>query len=208
MKKLLTSYFLKAFLSVSLFLGICGMANANANETIRYYDITVAGFTIGEVKATRLIDGDRTEYLVNSLVSLWFFGTLKVEFTIHSTYENGQFISSRTVSKSNRGEFLSVLDWDGEKYIVDANSYKFTNQDTLQNPIFFSTVLMFFEEPKGTEEFLSENYGLTSPMKRLENEIIEVQIDGNRNKYYFEKGELVKANMQSPIKNYVLKRRE
>lgn len=206
MKQIIVSNFLKTVFFVSIFFGLSGIASAN--ETTRYYDITVAGFTIGEVKATRFIDGDRTEYEVNSLVSLWFFGTLKIEFTINSIYENGQFISSRTVSKSNRGEFISVLNWDGEKYIVDANSYKFSNQDTLLNPIYFSTVLMFFEEPKGSEEFLSENYGLTSPMNRTDNEVIEVQIDGNRNKYFFENGELVKANMQSPIKNYVLKKRK
>lgn len=206
MKQIIVSNFLKTVFFVSLFFGLCGIANAT--ETTRYYDIKVAGFTIGEVKATRVIDGDRTEYEVNSLVSLWFFGTLRIEFTINSIYENGQFISSRTVSKSNRGEFLSVLNWDGEKYIVDANSYNFSNQDTLFNPIYFSTVLMFFEEPEGSEEFLSENYGLTSPMNRIDNEVIEVQIDGNNNKYFFENGELVKANMQSPIKNYVLKRRE
>lgn len=206
MKQIIVSNFLKTVFFVSLFFGLCGIANAT--ETTRYYDIKVAGFTIGEVKATRVIDGARTEYEVNSLVSLWFFGTLRIEFTINSIYENGQFISSRTVSKSNRGEFLSVLNWDGEKYIVDANSYNFSNQDTLFNPIYFSTVLMFFEEPEGSEEFLSENYGLTSPMNRIDNEVIEVQIDGNNNKYFFENGELVKANMQSPIKNYVLKRRE
>lgn len=207
MTKLIKKSFIKFTLCFCLVLGLFG--SAIANETVHYYDITVAGFTIGEVKASRVIDGDRTEYEVNSLVSLWFFGTLRIEFSINSIYEKGQFISSRTVSKSNRGEFLSLINWDGEKYIVDANSYKFTNSKSLLNPIYVSTALMFFGEPEESrEEFLSENYGLTSSMKRLENGVIEVEIDGNRNKYYFENGELVKANMQSPIKNYVLKRRK
>lgn len=193
------------FFLVLLFLGIAGFAKAN--ERIRYYDITVAGFTIGELKTTRVEKGEITEYEVKSLVSIWFFGTLKIEFTINSIYKNGQFISSRTVSNSNRGEFLSLIEWDGQKYQVDANSYKFTNQESILTPIQFSTAKAFFEEPDGSELFLSENYGLTSPIAKSSDGMVEIQIDGNRNKYFYENGELVKANMQSPIKNYVLKLR-
>ncbi|MDN3204498.1 DUF6134 family protein [Algoriphagus sediminis] len=193
-------------LAVILFLSFNFLAEAQTE--VKNYEIKLAGFSIGDMVATKTTKENRDEYLVKSIVSFWFFGTLKIEFELLSVYEDGQFIYSESNSKARGEEFYSEVRWDGEKYIVNANSYKFSNQDTIYEPIYFSTALLFFEEPKGDELFLSENYGVTSPFRRLKNGGLEANIKGHDNKYFFEDGFLLEANMHSTLKNYWIKRKE
>lgn len=179
-----------------------------AEKTVQLYDITIAGINIGELKATRITDGEKETYEIHSLVSFWFFGELKIEFLLNSLYQNGELISSNTTSSTNRGDFLSLISRDGNQYIVDANSYKFTNQEPVSGPINFTSALLFFEEPEEGKRLLSENYGLTCEVKKVKDGSYQVDINENQNKYYYEDGELEKVLMEFPIKNYVIKRRK
>lgn len=203
-KSMLSKTLKKAILLLGFFAFV---QNAWAEKTVQYFDISVAGFTIGEVKATKDVNGKVENYEVHSLVSLWFFGTLRIEFLMKSTYSDGLLISSDTSSSTNRGDFLTTIRWNGQRYQIDANSYKFSNQQPIEQPIYLSAAKLFFEEPKGGETFLSENYGLTCELQKLEPALYQVEIDGNRNKYIYENGELERVQMQNPIKNYQIKRR-
>jgi len=193
-------------LAAILFLGLSFLTEAQTE--VKNYEIKLAGFSIGDMVATKTTKENRDEYLVKSIVSFWFFGRLKIEFELLSVYEDGQFIYSESNSKARGEEYYSEVRWDGEKYIVNANSYKFNNTNTIHEPIYFSTALLFFEEPKGDELFLSENYGVTSPFRRLKNGGLEANIKGHDNKYFFENGFLLEANMHSTLKNYWIKRKD
>jgi hypothetical protein len=65
--------------------------------------------------------------------------------------------------------------------------------------------MLFFHEPKEGEDFLGEVFGLVSKVKKIENNGYEVNINGNTNRYYYENGVMVLAEMESPIKNYLIK---
>jgi hypothetical protein len=52
---------------------------------------------------------------------------------------------------------------------------------------------------------MAENYGISSPIKK-KGDYYEVDVNGNKNKFYYLNGKLEKAIMQNPVKNYVIKR--
>lgn len=183
-------------------LGLTSHAQNLTNE--HQYKITVLGFNIGEMTANRSKKSDTTIYQVNSKVSFWFFGKVNVDFDVDSRIVNKQIVWTRSNSSSNKGDFHSELKWKGKHYEVDATTYKFENSKPIDFPISLSSVMLFFNEPKGGEDFLGEVFGLVSKVKKIENNGYEVTINGNTNRYYYEKGVMVKAEMESPIKNYLI----
>lgn len=193
---------------VLLFLAFVFSVDAGFSQNTvkeRKYEITVLGFNIGEMKANRSISKDTTIYEVSSAVSFWFFGKVNVDIKVDSRYARNQVVWSRSISSSNKGDFQSEVKWNGKFYEVDASTYKFENSKPLNQPVPLSSVMLFFHEPKGGEDFLGEVFGLVSKVKKIENNGYEVTINGNTNRYYYENGVMVKAEMESSIKNYLIK---
>lgn len=171
----------------------------------RKYEITVLGFSIGEMKANRSLSGDTTIYQVSSEVNFWFFGKVDMGFTVDTRIKNKQIVWTRSFSRTNKGNFESEIKWNGRFYDVDAATYEFENKKPIEDPLYLSSVMLFFHEPKGGEDFLGEVFGLVSKVKKIENNGYEVTINGNTNRYYYKNGVMVKAEMESPIKNYLIK---
>lgn len=193
-----------AFLLV-LFALLVQVGHAQDLVKERNYEITVLGFNIGEMTANRTNNKDTTIYSVSSKVSFWFFGKVNVDFSVDSRLRNNQIVWTRSFSSSNKGDFKSEVKWNGKFYDVNASTYKFKNDQPIHDPVSLSSVMLFFHEPKGNEDFLGEVFGLVSKVKKIENNGYEVTINGNTNRYFYENGVMVMAEMESPIKNYLIK---
>lgn len=170
------------------------------------YDVSVAGISIGEMTAVKRKSGQKTFYEVKSEVSFWFFGKINLEYFVKTEFLEKQLLYADTQSKTNRGDFRTLVQWDKDHYKVDSKNYKYENNDPIRKPLHFSSAVFFFEEPNGINQFLAEGYGLLSPIKKVK-DYYEVDVNGNKNKYYYVNGVLDKAVMYSPIKNYVVKRK-
>lgn len=180
-----------------------GFSQNHPNE--RNYEITVLGFKIGEMTANRSKSSDSTVYKVKSAVSFWFFGKVNVDFQSESRVLNNQVVWTRSESKSNKGDFRSQVKWNGRNYEVNASTYKYENSKPLYDPVSLSSVMLFFHEPKPNQDFLGEVFGLVSQVKKISNNVYEMTMNGNTNRYYYENGIMIKAEMESPIKNYLIK---
>jgi len=172
------------------------------------FDITLAGFTIGEMKANKVLNGDTTIYLLKSNVRFWLFGTINVDYHTEVKYHNGVFINSTVSSKTNRGDFISKIWLEGDQYKIDAHGYKYENSGTIDEPIYHSAVRLFFEEPKGVKLMMAENLGKYSEIRAHGEGIYTTHIEGDQNKYYYQEGQLLKVSMHNPIKNYEVRRRD
>jgi len=180
--------------------------DTQAQVTQKSYEILLAGFQIGNMEVEENKKGSIIEYNLESLVSFWFFGKVNVELTIKSTYKDGMMIKSESKSVSNRGSFYSIIQWTGKSYLIDSHTYKFDNTKSIPNLIPFSTVKFYFQKPKNGLNMISETFGLASKITEIEPHGYEIEINGNRNKFFYENGEMEKALMENPIKNYVIKR--
>ncbi|MFN3999413.1 DUF6134 family protein [Algoriphagus sp.] len=180
-----------------------GFGQGVVNE--RHYEISVLGFNIGEMTANRSKIADSTVYKVKSNVSFWFLGKVNVDFRVDTRLAGNQIVWAKSNSSSNKGDFNSEIKWNGKFYDVDASTYKFENKKSINEPVALSSAMLFFNEPKDNQALLGEAFGLVSRVKKLSATSYEVTINGNTNRYYYENGVMVKAEMQSPIKNYVIK---
>lgn len=181
-------------------------AEIKAQSTIQKFEILVAGFKIGDVIAEEIKKGDTTEYHINSKASFWFFGKIEVGFTIRNIYQKDLLLNAKSNSNTNRGDFQSIVIWKGEHYDVKSASYKYENSTPIPNPIYHSSGKFYFHEPKDGDRMISETYGLVSRVTEKSNGLYEVDIDGNRNQYFYTNGKLDKIVVQNPIKNFVVQR--
>ncbi|WP_192349815.1 DUF6134 family protein [Algoriphagus sp. Y33] len=204
--------FLNSFKSVSFVLTVLalslGVSPKGFSQTkTNTYDIVLAGFTIGSMKADKTTTPKGEDYQIHSKVEFWFFGKIHVEFLQKAQYENGQLMKATTNSDSNRGNFLTSVTWNKDHYEVDANSYKFHNGDPIDQVITSSTATLYFHEPKAGDVLISENFGMLTTVKEVEKGVYEIDVNGNMNRFYYEGGLLQKVVLENNIKNYSIKRR-
>jgi hypothetical protein len=188
-----------------LLLGVLWMNKALAQETISF-DITVAGIKIGEMEAEKKVYPNIENYEIKSKVKFWFFTWVEVVFEAYTQYDKGILLEAKSHTTSNKGDFSSQILLVNQQYLVNANSYKFENTKSVKAPIYLSTSKLYFEEPIDNSLFLAENFGLLSHVRK-KGAYYEVEVNGNKNRFYYENGKFVKAVMQSPIKNYVVSRK-
>ena len=191
-----------------LVLTVAGFTQISAQQERHDYEITLAGFTIGEMQATKTQRGDTTLYRLRSEVSFWLFGRIHVDYTTEVKYLGEKFISSRVESNSNRGNFLSTISWEGDYYAIHANSYKYEHKEQLAETITYSAVRLFYEEPKGISKMMAENYGKFASVSPTGEGEYTTLVEGNKNRYWYENGKMQRVSMQSPVKNYVIQRKQ
>ncbi len=190
----------------ALILGLFLFQEIKGQETIKY-DISVAGFSIGEMVAEKTNKGPETKYEITSQVSFWFFGSVSVDVQMTTHYMENLMTKAIGRTKTNKGDFYSDVKWLDEKkhYKIEATSYKYELDTIINRPFEFSSVKLYFEEPVHYKEFLAENFGLPSSIKKVKN-YYEVVVNGHTNRFYYTNGKLERAVMHSSIKNYVIKR--
>jgi len=190
-----------------IFIGmIVSTAKAQTQKEIANYEIVVLGLKIGNLSAQKLAGADSVRYTVDSRVKFWFFGDVDLQFLTRSHFKGGKIIKTFSESKTNRGNFDSKVNWTGAQYQVDAKSYKYANRTSLKGPLSWSSSKLFFTEPSGQELFLSEVYGVSAPIKKIKPGVYEIEVEGNTNQYHYQGGKLVKIVVESPIKDYQVRR--
>jgi len=192
-------------IGLGLILYFLNMCCLYAQDTLRF-SISVAGITIGEMKAVKTSAGEKDRYQLESKVDFWFFGKIKALVTTDAYYNDKQFLQSTMNTHTNKGEFLTVINWKGDRYHIDAESYKYEHKGTVRGAMEYSGIKLFFQEPKGINTLLNEHYGTVGQVNKNNAKYYEVKVEGNTNQYYYENGNLVRAVIEHPIKNYVIKR--
>jgi hypothetical protein len=179
---------------------------AQATRETASFEIVVLGLKIGNLTAQKTAGADSVRYSVDSRVKFWFFGDVDLHFLTRSHFKGGKILKTYSESKTNRGVFDSKVNWTGSQYQVDSKSYKYANRTSLKGPLSWCSTKLFFHEPNGQELFLSEVYGVSAPIKRIGPGVYEIEVEGNTNQYHYKAGKLEKIVVESPIKDYQVRR--
>lgn len=204
---MLKAYKPASILVILIFLMLGTSINSFSQTKTNTYDIVLAGFTIGTMKADKTTSSKGEDYQIHSNVEFWFFGKIHVEFLQKANYQNGQLMKATTNSDSNRGNFVTTVTWNKDHYDVDANSYKFHNEEPINKVIKGSTATLYFHEPKAGDVLISENFGMLTTVREIEKGVYEIEVNGSMNRFYYEGGTLEKVVLENNIKNYSIKRR-
>jgi len=173
-----------------------------ASPEVKRFDIELAGLKIGELTATRVAKDTLTHYHVETRVSFWLFVKVNVHHIQTAVYHGNKLLSSTVKTRSNKGDFSASVIWNKKHYDVKVDMYKYKNDTTIVDPIHFNVMRFFFDEPKEVKKVLADGNGMLAPVSFLKNSYYEVNVRGERNKYFYKDGKLHRAVMDNPIKNY------
>jgi hypothetical protein len=179
-----------------------------ATPEVKRFDIELAGLKIGELTATRVSRDTLTHYHIETKVSFWLFVKVNVHHIQTAVYHGEKLLHSTVKTKSNKGDFSASVIWNRKQYDVKVDMYKYKNDTTILDPIHFNVMRFFFDEPKEIKKVLADSNGLLAPVSYLKNSYYEVNVRGERNKYFYKDGKLHRAVMDNPIKNYEIVLRE
>lgn len=194
-------------ISLLIFLGMAvSLGYAQTSKETASFEIVVLGLKIGTLTAQKTSGEDSLLYSVDSRVKFWFFGDVDLKFLTRSHFKGGKILKTFSESKTNRGFFDSKVNWTGAHYQVDSKSYKYANRTSLKGPLSWCSSKLFFHEPSGQELFLSEVYGVSAPIKKIGPSVYEIEVEGNTNQYHYKSGKLEKIVVESPIKDYQVRR--
>ena len=205
MNQLRYTNFKRISLLIFLWMAV-SLVHAQSTKETASFEIVVLGIKIGSLTAQKTGAADSLLYSVDSRVKFWFFGDVDLKFLTRSHFKGGKILKTLSESKTNRGFFDSKVNWTGAQYQVDSKSYKYANRTSLKGPLTWCSTKLFFHEPSGQEQFLSEVYGVSAPIKKIVPGVDEIEVEGNTNQYHYKSGKLEKIVVESPIKDYQVRR--
>ncbi|MDL5044468.1 hypothetical protein QQ054_00205 [Oscillatoria amoena NRMC-F 0135] len=171
-----------------------------ATPEVKRFDVQLAGIKIGELTATRYAADTLTHYHIETRVSFWLFVKVNVHHIQTAVYHGEKLFSSTVKTRSNKGDFSASVIWNKNHYDVKVDMYKYKNDTTILGPIHFNVMRFFFDEPKEIKRVLADSNGLLAPVTFVKNAYYEVNVRGERNKYFYKEGKLYRAVMDNAIK--------
>jgi hypothetical protein len=172
------------------------------------YDIEVAGINIGTMETSHWTKGEYTYYYCKSEVSVWLFFRVHVLYDLTCIYHKGQLISSIENTDANKDLYYSKVTWNKDHYDVAVDAHKYTNNKPINQKVEFSSLLLYFQMPALNQKMLSEHYGVMTQAKLSEPNVIELDVLGKTNKFYYENGVHVKTEVENAIKNFIMTKRK
>lgn len=155
--------------------------SANNTDT-KHFLVLHKGKTVGELSATRTIDGDMTHYHNITTIDVKIVSDMQIKFSVQSTYKGRYFESSKVVITKN-----------GKPYTTSAtkrvgNGYQFYKDGslsaTIKGNIVYSAARMLYDEPKGILNAYSEENGVFDPIARNKNGTYEKRNSRGKHSIY------------------------
>jgi len=164
------------------------------NAQKHLYDVELFGKKIGSTTVERIDKGNgeiEIRLSSNSEVNI-LFTKKTTSMYMDVVYKNGQLISSYVKNvKDDVTEIATVL-WDGAKYMIKRG------EETLQmkDPVKFSSLLLYFTEPKDHLVIFSERLGRFCNFKVLSPGVYDCKLEnGGENTYRYKDGVMYELEM-------------
>lgn len=139
--------------------------NSNSAAT---YDLFLGKKDIGDYDVQKLVSGTTTQYIATSKAEVNFFGKHKIEYSLKCVFEKGIMQNSEVRTyKNGKPKDVTIIQWDGAQYKINKNGeITFVNE-----PIYNSTIQLYFEDPNGITKIFSESEAKFKSLTQGENEV-------------------------------------
>lgn len=177
------------------------------SKIVHEYNITVAGVKVGELTATMEVENDFTTYTLSSDVSVYILHRYRVKDDLKAVYK-GKSLQYATVKTSvGKNDYFSAIIWTKDHYDININAYKYEKHSIETKPIEYSVAKIYFEQPASNEQIFSEDYGVYSNANFIEGNLLQLVFLGKRDKFTYADGNMLKADMQSAIRDFIITRK-
>ncbi|RRB02915.1 hypothetical protein EHT25_16650 [Larkinella rosea] len=171
------------------------------------YNIEVAGFRIGTMAVAQITSPNSVVYDQVSDVECWFFGKVKVLYKTVSRFDPAtrQLLHSDIDALSNHGNYQSDIIWQKDHYDINVRQYKYERKATESQPIDFTAMRLYYEEPIGRTRVFAEYFGDYATIEPTKKGSYRVRVADREDEYFYEKGKLIKIIKKNSIKNFVIR---
>ncbi|MEM7551432.1 MAG: DUF6134 family protein [Bacteroidota bacterium] len=149
---------------------------------------------IGTINGKRQIDEDSISYLVESDVMVRFIWKYERSTISSAIFKDDKLNWSRSKIlvndevKENNSSFF-----EGKQYRCSTISGE---KESIDMPINFTAIMMYFHEPIGLKEIYSESHLKYLNLEKIANNSYKLTLpNGDENHYHYENGKLSKANI-------------
>ncbi|CAM4302106.1 DUF6134 family protein [Zobellia nedashkovskayae] len=194
-KHLIWLIFLMGFSSDSTFLA-----------TTLHYDIVMKDKIIGSLDTHQKTKGNVTTYQSFTSIKTRLLTTIEVDYKYDVTFSKAMLKKAKVsiVVNSREHAETSTL-WKNTQYQIIKNKKESTLQDSIQ----YTTVLMYFKEPKNIKKCYSEQDGTMNTIVSLGNhKYKKINANGKENMYFYENGILHEADIDGGLVSFAIRIRD
>ncbi|MCO5248299.1 MAG: hypothetical protein M9887_05040 [Chitinophagales bacterium] len=167
------------------------------------FDVILLNKKIGEMSLQKIINNEGERYLIKSESEakvLFIKESARVSFDV--LFKLGSMVKSLYTSDKNKENIVTTVEKKGSNYNISYNG----NNHSLDNNISFSSVMLYFKEPKGVKEVFVERIGEFLPLKNVAVGVYQyLQPDGTTSIYRYTKGALTEIELKRGIGSVFLK---
>jgi hypothetical protein len=173
-----------------------------------HYSIEIAGIRVGTMTAVRQpMTANRTTYtLISDVKVKLLVYTVTVYYKVINEFVGKKLMRSTVDAHTNKGNYSSKTEWQGDRYSITANQYKYQHQATETAPIDFTISSLYFAEPVGRSRIYAEYFGDYFTFTPTGPGTYKATLDDRQDDYVYEKGVLTKVVKHNSLKNFIIKR--
>ncbi|RBP34175.1 hypothetical protein DFR65_10158 [Oceanihabitans sediminis] len=171
---------------------------ATTNQTLLNFDIILKGKIVGQLQASKSFKDSKMHYQSKTDISTRFIKEIHVNYKYHVVFSNNKLQESDVnVVVNNKPHAETKIEREQNHYLVKQEKKE---ARVFKEAINYSTILLYFEEPKNIKHCFSEEEGKMNTIVPLGNHTYKkVNARGNESIYYYENGKLIKAEIDGGL---------
>lgn len=170
-------------------------ASPTPKKQVLKYTVTGKGDSIGYLTVHQEIHGNRIRYRSLNETKINMLKSFNIRHEVEAVYEGGALHYSEVIVQVNDNQHHhSEVKWDGNQYLIFKEGEK---TDSIQKPIHYSSMQLYFQEPKDQRQVFSEQFGRWQSIDLVDGKSSAYILDkkGNKNKYYYHRGQMTYAEV-------------
>ena len=172
------------------------------------FDVIYNDNPIGILKAERIESPDRTFYKSSTHIKtrILLVKKVNVRYNFEVSYQAGKLQESKVVIKVNKGRREEIkTEKENGKYKVDLiDEDSFSIEDAIDH----STIMLYFEEPKGFDKTFSEQTGNFNTISKIRAGVyVKMNEKGRENTYHYKNGKIAYIEVDGGIISFEIRAR-
>ncbi|MBU2945287.1 DUF6134 family protein [Zobellia uliginosa] len=195
---------IKQLVWLILFIGLTG--DSISSVTTLHYDIVMKDKVIGSLDTHKRTKGDLTTYESFTSIKTKLLTKIEVDYKYDVAFNKSLLRKAKvSIVVNNKQHAETSTLWKDQQYQIIKNN----KESSIQDPIQYTTILMYFKEPKQIKHCYSEQDGTMNTIIPLgNNSYKKINANGKENIYFYKNGTLQKASIDGGLVDFELILRE
>ena len=188
---------------IGLVFVVSVMGDCLIPDTVLKYDIFVKNKPIGSLEVSRKTLGTVTTYQSFTSIKTKILTTIAVDYKYDVSFDNDHLQkASVNILINHKPHAETSTLWKDNQYLIVKNK----KESTLKDSIAYTTILLYFKEPKHIDYCYSEQDGTMNTIVPLGNHSYKkINANGKENIYFYRKGVLDHATIDGGVVNFEMR---